>query len=182
MSFPTEPLLVGGWDEGLGAGRRATRKRGAAVLAGPGFLMGSMHTTHRESYDLRNREHDGVHGGATYFSTGPWHTQVLQGSRASTTGAVARQKRRSAPTTAAICAGFRIRILQACHQKPPGRSRASPVNSGPCLAVHCRSTCSVTSQERARERERELETSPRSLGTISNARGFVDRNFHSSLP
>ena len=80
------------------------------MLAGPGCLMGSMHTTHRVSYFLRNREHDGVHGGATYSSTGPWHTQVLQGSRASTPGAVARQKSRSAQSSAhtAFRAGFRI--------------------------------------------------------------------------
>jgi len=45
------------------------------------------------------------------------------------------------------------------------RSRASPVNSGPSLAVHCRSTCSVTSRERAK-RESKLENSPRSLGRV----------------
>jgi len=60
------------------------------------------------------------------------------------------------------------------------RSRASPVNSGPSLAVHCRSTCSVTSRERAR-RESKLDTSPRSLGTVSKRSGCVDRIFHSSL-
>jgi hypothetical protein len=86
------------------------------VLAGPGFLMDSMHTTQWESYVLRNREHNEVHGGATYSSTGPWHTQVLQGSRAPTPGTV-RQMTRSAQPSTAIRAGFRI--LQACHQKPP---------------------------------------------------------------
>ena len=39
-------------------------------------------------------------------------------------------------------------------------SRASPVNSGPSLAVHCCSTWSVNCRERA-TRERKLETSPR---------------------
>ena len=61
---------------------------------------------------LRNREHDGVHGGATYSSAGPWHTQVLQGSRAPTTGTVARQMKRQ---TAQPSRAFRatVRILQA---------------------------------------------------------------------
>ena len=45
------------------------------------------------------------------------------------------------------------------------RSRASPVNSGPSLAVHCRSTWSVTSRERAR-RGRKRESSPRLMGTF----------------
>jgi len=80
------------------------------VLAGPGFLMASMHTTQRESYVLRNREHDGVHGGATYCSAGPWHTQVWQGSRVPTPGTFARQMKMSTQLSRALRA--RVRILK----------------------------------------------------------------------